>query len=475
MQSILVAHRDQNITEKIKGYLKKKYAIKTALSIESCLETFAKQRFDFTFLDLAFFNTDLDSSAAKGFRQVLKSFWRVFPSAHIIIMSEQDKIRDAVKIVKAGASDYLTTPINEAELLYILESNYESSLVQHELDYLRDHFWQDDSLDIVRTMSEKMRATFEKVKYVAETKTTVLLTGETGVGKGVIARLLHRHSDRFQQPFIHVHCGAIAENLVESELFGHEKGAFTGAIKRKLGRFEIAGGGTIFLDEIGTVTSSTQIKLLQVLQDNIFQRVGGESDIQSNARVIAATNHDLKKLVDADEFRNDLYYRLAVFPIEIPPLRERINDIPLLLAFFLNKLNGVYLKDINEVHPLVSEALQEYHWPGNIREFENLIERAYILEHSSILTPESFPQELFDLDKPEAKVLLDTNLTLSEARKQSIEQVERQYLKELLSIHHGRINKTAEAAGITPRQLHKLLSKHQIQKELYKNNQGRKE
>lgn len=468
MQSILVAHAQPEISIELKRLLSKKYSVKTAATLENCLTFFKQQRFDFTFIDFDMFAGKESLPQSHSYHTVLKRFWRVFPTAQIIVVSSQENIRGAVGVVKAGANNYLTTPIDEAEMLHILDSTDETNRLQNELDYLRDRFWQDDSLDVVRTNSEQMKKTFEKVRYVAETKTTVLLTGETGVGKGVIARLIHRHSDRKHQPFIHVHCGAIAENLVESELFGHEKGAFTGAIKRKLGRFEIANSGTIFLDEIGTISSATQIKLLQVLQDKIFQRVGGETDIESNARVIVATNYDLKQRVADGDFRSDLYYRLSVFPVDIPPLRDRKEDISLLISFFLSKLNLIYLKHITNVHPLVIEGLQGYDWPGNIRELENVIERAYILENSSVLTPESFPYELMDLDKPEATVHLDTSLTLAETRRRTIEQVERQYLKEQLAIHHGRINKTAKAAGISSRQLHKLLTKHKIFKEEFR-------
>jgi DNA-binding NtrC family response regulator len=464
MQTVLVIHSQSEIVGTIKNHLAATYQVTVTTTYESGLKLFEKNRFDFTFIDVVLFPKPSEKAVIKGYRDELRKFFKIFPTASIIVLSTQQQIRSAVQLVKAGASDYLTTPLIETELKLILENTHESTLIQHELDYLRDNSWQDDSLDIVRTNNEEMKKIFEKIRYVAETKTTVLLTGETGVGKGVIAKLIHRHSDRSDNPFIHVHCGAITDNLVESELFGHEKGSFTGAIKRKLGRFEIAANGTVFLDELGTITTSTQIKLLQVLQDKVFQRVGGEMDIQSNARVIAATNLDLEKLVESGEFRSDLYYRLNVFPIEILPLRKRPEDIPLLLSFFLDKLKSTYPKEISEVHPQVIEALQQYNWPGNIRELENVIERAYILERSSILTPESFPQEMFGLDQPKAKVVLDTAQTLAETRQQSIEQVERQYLKEQMSIHNGRINKTAEAAGISTRQLHKLLTKYKILK-----------
>jgi len=267
--------------------------------------------------------------------------------------------------------------------------------MESELDYLRDRFWQEDSLEIVRTRSPLMKRLFDKVRSVAPTKSTVLLNGETGTGKGVLARLIHQHSNRKDGPFISVHCGAIPDTLLESELFGHERGAFTGAVRRKLGKFEIAQGGTIFLDEIGTITPSAQIKLLEILQDGTFHRVGGEERIEANMRVIAATNADLRKMCEAGQFRKDLYYRLNVFPLEIPPLKERMEDIGYIVEVILKKLNKFDLKEIHDIHPHVIDAFGNYPWPGNIRELENLMERAYILEESPILMPDSFPDELF--------------------------------------------------------------------------------
>jgi transcriptional regulator with GAF, ATPase, and Fis domain len=315
-----------------------------------------------------------------------------------------------------------------------------------------------------------MKNVFDKVKSVASTKTTVLIAGETGTGKGVIAKLIHQHSHRRDGPFIAVHCGAIAENLLESELFGHEKGSFTGAIRRKLGKFEIAQNGTIFLDEIGTMSYSAQIKLLQVLQDKIFQRVGGEEAVQSDVRIIAASNVDLNLLSSEGKFRKDLFYRLNVFPIEIPSLRGRLEDIPLMVNTFLERLNKYHLKDIQGVHEEVLEAFERYSWPGNIRELENLVERAYILETSSILTPESFPNEIMTFAAHETPVPFDISSTLAQTRARGISSIERQYLKELLAETKGNIGATAKGAGITPRQLHKLMVKHSLRKEEFKVN-----
>lgn len=293
-----------------------------------------------------------------------------------------------------------------------------------------DKFWQDDSLDYVQTKCRAMKAVFEKIRSVAPTKSTVMLIGETGTGKGILANLIHRHSNRKEAPFISVHCGAIPDTLLESELFGHERGAFTGAVRRKLGKFEIAKGGTIFLDEIGTITPSAQIKLLQILQDGLFQRVGGEETMEANVRVIAASNTDLKKMCDDGLFRKDLYYRLNVFPIEIPPLRERVDDIPHFVDVFLKKMSRFSQKNIHHVDPLVIEAFQHYRWPGNIRELENLIERAYILERSPVLRSESFPRELFESGAPAANTPVHNAVTLSEARRRGIAEIEQKYLRD---------------------------------------------
>ena len=337
-----------------------------------------------------------------------------------------------------------------------------------ETESVQDNFWNQDVLREVHTRSPRMLQTFEKVKSVASTKTTVLLLGDTGVGKGMVAKLIHQHSSRKDEAFVHVHCGALPDTLVESELFGYEKGAFTGAAKRKLGRFDNAQKGTIFLDEINTISGTMQIKLLQVLQERVFQRVGGESPIEADVRVIAASNSDLQQLCDEGLFRKDLYYRLSVFPLEIPSLQQRSEDIPDWVDYLIDWFNKLYFKEIQSADPVVVKALQEYSWPGNIRELENIIERAYILEKTSVLRPESFPQELFTDINNTAEVELDISLPLAEVRRKSLDYLERQYLKEVMTKHHGRINRASETAGITTRQLHKLLSKYGIRKEEYK-------
>ena len=468
MKHILIASENQMACDALRESFSREFRIDAVSNKASCLDKFGKRRYDFTFIDLDLFR---ESSLVKGqydYKTALQPFRQAFPTAEIIVMSSQDMIREAVMAVKAGASDYLTYPIDKEEAKHIVESLYEVARKESELNHLREGFWQADLLELVQTNSPLMREVLEKAQAVAPTKSTVLLTGETGTGKGVVAKLIHSNSHRREKQFISTHCGAIPDTLLESELFGHEKGAFTGAIRRKLGKFELAHRGTIFLDEIGTITPSAQIKLLQVLQEKTFQRVGGEANIEVDVRIIAATNTDLKKMIDQELFRRDLYYRLSVFPIEIPPLRERREDISLISRHILTRLNRYHIKEIQNIHPQILEAFDRYSWPGNIRELENLMERAYILETSSMLTPEGFPSELFTPEDTRKYLPLDTTLKLAEVRRRSVEIIERQYLKKLLATHEGRIGKTAHAAGISARQLNKLMTKYGIRKEEFK-------
>ncbi|MDA8137763.1 MAG: sigma-54 dependent transcriptional regulator [Desulfobacteraceae bacterium] len=437
----------------------------SAADVALALRVLERVRYDLVFVDL---DLMLAFAGASEPEAALKSFQQRHASIEVVIMTSPTQIRNAVRWVKAGARDYVSYPISRDEVRLVCDSIDQSILRQSELDYLRDQFWKTDAKDVVLTRSQAMVEVFKKIRSVAITKTTVLLAGETGTGKGVLAKLIHQHSNRHNAQFISVHCGAIPDTLLESELFGHEKGAFTGAVRKKLGKFEISNGGTIFLDEIGTLTPPAQIKLLQVLQDGTFNRVGGEETIQTNARVIAATNSDLKQLSDNGHFRKDLYYRLNVFPIEIPPLRERSEDLPHLMDIFLKRLNREFQKGIQCVHPQVVEGLARYEWPGNVRELENLIERAYILETTALLTPESFPKELFEGQGPAAVMPFNTRLSLADARKTALEIFERQYLKELVARNQGKINISATEAGISTRQLHKLMSKYGIRKEEFK-------
>jgi len=465
MKSILVTTSEQKLFHTIRSCFPSGYRVDRAPAKHQAVELLPKRRYDLIFIDLDIL---IEEVPDENYKEAMQPFWQIYPTVEIIIMAPHNQIHKAIKAVKAGASDYLPLPADPEEVTHVADNIAGSIMIQSQLDYLRDQFWDVDSLELVQTKSPAMKKAFDKIRSVAPTKSTVLLIGDTGTGKSVLAKLIHQHSNRRQAQFISVHCGAIPDTLVESEIFGHEKGAFTGAIKRKLGKFEIASGGTIFLDEIGTITPSAQIKLLQVLQDGTFQRVGGEETLNTDVRVIAASNADLNRMCDEGRFRTDLYYRLNVFPIEIPALRERIEDIPLLVETFLRNLNNFSLKTIHSTHLHVLEAFSRYSWPGNIRELENLIERAYILETSDVLTPESFPNELFASESSPVFIPSSEDLTLTQARQRGIEEVERNYLKDVLARHKGKIGESAEAAGISTRQLNKLMNKYGIKKEEFK-------
>ena len=434
-----------------------------------CMDAFSRSRYDFSFIDIRLIMENSGSGLENHYARYLEPFYRIFPTADLIIMTPPERIRDAVYLVKAGASDFLAYPVNPSEITFITERVYERNREKVELDYLRNKLSDTRSVVMEQSKNPLMKEVNQKIRSVAKTQTTVMLHGETGTGKTLIAGLIHQYSSRKHKQFINVHCGAMPDSLIESELFGHEKGAFTGAFRRKMGKFEIASQGTIFLDEIGTITPTVQIKLLKVLQDKTFQKVGGEVDIQTDVRIIAATNDDLLTMVKRGDFRKDLYYRFNVFPIVIPPLRERIEDIGVLSQSFITRLNSQYQKGVTGVDPLVMEAFMDYHWPGNIRELENLIERAYILESGDLLSPNSFPAELF---KKQGASLVQMPLTISmpiaEVRKKAVDNIERQYLTELLSYYKGRMKISAEKAGITSRQLLKLITKYGIEKKDYK-------
>jgi DNA-binding NtrC family response regulator len=465
MKSILIISTKEDDVRLIRESLPSEYPAKNANSVKNALDLHRQTSFDVIFADLKLLQ---DASQNDNTAEAIKPFKEMNPLTEILILSSKAVIHDTVKAVKAGAKNYLTYPIDPAEIRLVIESANESLTKNLELDYLRDRFWKPEWLDITDSRDAGMRDVYKKIRAVASTRATVLLSGETGTGKGLLARMIHMHSNRCDDPFISVHCGAIPDTLLESELFGHEKGAFTGAVRKKLGKFEMARGGTIFLDEIGTITSSAQIKLLQVLQDGTFSRVGGEETLQTDARVIAATNADLAEMSERGEFRKDLYYRLNVFPVEIPPLRERVEDITQIVEVFLKKLKQRHEKNIHSVHPQVLQAFKTYPWPGNIRELENLMERACILETTRILAPESFPAGLFESGNAHAVLPVQAHLPLAEARRHATDDFERQYLKSLFARSKGRVNLAAQYAGISSRQLNKLMIKYGILKEAFK-------
>lgn len=463
MRDVLVICTDADACRLIES----KFGKTDNVHIISDISTFSaagERPFDLVFMDV----TMQADGSLEMFQEISRNIRRSTPLSQIIALAPKESVRKAVAAVKKWANDYLTYPIDGAEIDLVLESIHENRFKNLELEYLRDKFWKSEWIEIIQTNNLVMQNVLDNVRSVAPTIATVLLLGETGTGKGLMARLLHQHSHRSGGPFVSVHCGAIPDTLIESELFGHEKGSFTGADRKKIGKFEIAHNGTVFLDEIGTLTASAQVKLLQVLQDGTFSRVGGAETIHTNARIIAATNSDLKEMAESGTFRKDLYYRLNVFPIEIIPLRNRKEDLPHFIDLFLNNLNKKYSKNINGIYDGIIEALQAYSWPGNLRELENALERAYILETGDVLMPGRFPHALMTGSPVDHIVDDQKSLPLAKARQRAIDEFERIYLSTLLQKHNGRINSSAAEADITSRQMSRLISRHGLDKKKYK-------
>ena len=383
-KSVLAATPSREAAAQLNEILASDYqlVVQPGTDLHAALEAFRGRRHEFTFLDIACLDNNGPLQTTADFKAALQPFWQAFPSAHLIIITPWERTREAVSAVKAGAASYLCYPFDEREVELVLDSMVGQTKMEWELAHFRRGAVGEAPSDGSVTKSGLMREALEKAKAVAPTKTTVLLAGETGSGKGVMAKLIHAYSHRAKGPYIDVHCGAIPDTLLESEFFGHEKGAFTGAVRRKPGKFQIADGGTLFLDEIGTITPAAQIKMLQVLQEKSFTRVGGEELTQVDVRLIAATNCDLKETLRPGPVPGG--------PL-LPPQRlshrnsavcaSGSEDIPLLAATFIEKLNRENSKDIKGVDPArPCRALTRYSWPGNVRELENLIERAYILE-----------------------------------------------------------------------------------------------
>ncbi len=461
IKDVLIICSSLEVTEQIQSALPADIHAHTASDLPKALAS-SKTQFDLVFIDV----TTMTDNFSDEFYRSVQHFAVNNPMVQFVSLARADKVRRAVQVVKQGASDYLIYPLDKAEIRLVLTTIQASVARRLELDYLRNQSWKPGWQDITRTHSPVMNRIFESIRSVAPTIATVLMLGETGTGKGLMARLIHQHSHRCNGPFIAVHCGAIPDTLLESELFGHEKGAFTGAVSKKFGQFELAQNGTIFLDEIGTISAAAQVKLLKVLQDGTFTRVGGGVQLRTNARIITATNADLEKMVASDTFRKDLFYRLNIFPIELPPLKDRIEDLPHLINLFMTKLNVKYQRKVVGLHSGIKECMQAYDWPGNMRELENILERAMILETGDVLGPECFPAVLICAAQT-TPVTNQEALPLSAARQRAIEDFEHHYLTNLLARHKGKINLSARDAEISTRQLSRLAAKYGLDKKKY--------
>jgi two-component system response regulator AtoC len=383
------------------------------------------------------------------------------PRIFVVIMTAHANLEDAVKAIRSGAYDYLEKPVQPQRLAQILGKAIETQEMVSSLAISAPILDDDVDTEFVGS-SKQMREIFDLINRLAQVDTTVLIRGENGTGKELVARAIHFNSPRKHGEFVAINCGAIPESLMESELFGHEKGAFTGAIERKIGKFQLANKGTIFLDEIGELRPDLQVKLLRVLQEKKFTPVGSNREVASNARVIAATNRNLEKLIEENRFREDLFYRLNVMPIFLPPLRERLDDLENLISHFVRRFNKKMGRHIQAVTPKALQVLRGYRWPGNIRELENLIERAFVIENSDWIDVESLPDAV--TEGSDQSVAFDIPGAYSGPMDfdRFKEETEKEFIVQALKANRGRINQTVAQANIPKNTLLRKIKKYSI-------------
>jgi len=426
------------------------YTTEEAASGEEALEKVKQTDFSVVLLDLKLPTMD-------GF-EVLNQLHRDYPDTCVIILTAYPDTERTKRALREGAFDFFDKPIKFSSLLPRIEIAAERFNFAREGLYQREEEQRKYSFENIIGKNPKMREVFELVKKVAASDTTVLVRGESGTGKELIASAIHHNSLRADKPWIIADCGAMAEGVIESDLFGHERGAFTGALRRKIGKLERANGGSLFIDEIGDMTPKLQMKLLRFLQERTFERVGGEGLIETNVRIIVATHKDLEKVMEERQFREDLFYRISVFPIFLPPLRERIEDIPLLVDHFIKKFSMNLRKRVSQISSEALDILMKYKFPGNIRELENIIERAVILEDGTTLSAKSLPTDL-------GEFAAKKNIKLSELNfKQAKEEFEKWYVKEVLEKADCNISKAAKLASMDRGNFKEKMKKYLIKK-----------
>ncbi len=446
--NILIIDDDKVIQDSCSLILKKEgYEVHVAGDGEKGLLAFKKKLFHVILLDLKMPRMD-------GM-QVLAKIKEESPETPVIIITGYASIESAVEAMKQGAFEYLTKPFTPEELRISINKALKSRKVFFESLYLRDELRKKTEFDMVVGKSKAMEKVLDIVRRVSPSDSTVLITGESGTGKELIAREIHSHSLRRNAPFVVVDCGALVETLFESELFGHVKGSFTGAHVTKHGRFEVANGGTIFLDEISNISLNIQAKLLRVIQEREVTRIGSSKPIKVDVRILAATHENLADCVNEGKFREDLFYRLSVVPLHLPSLRERKEDIPLLIDHFLNKYTGGARKQINSIKSDVLKALMQYDWPGNIRELENTIERAVVLSKNQEIGLEDLVYHGISAGSSLLRPI--------DGKYRSLEEVEKEYIKTVLQTYHGNRTQTAKVLGIDRKTLLAKIKKYRIE------------
>lgn len=437
--SILIVDDEESVRDSLYNwFIEDGYQVECAANAKLALDLLEKQPFDIVLADIKMPGMD-----GLEMHRRIKSLNK---EAIVIIMTAFASVDTAVQALKDGAYDYVTKPFDPDDLSHLIRNATKHITLKTENEALRNKVVQLENVEDIIGVSEPMLQVFKEIESVAQSNSSVIITGESGTGKELIARAIHFNSPRKYFSLVSVHCGALTESLLESELFGHEKGAFTGAMFNRKGRFEMADGGTIFLDEIATISPKMQVELLRVLESKSFVRVGGNKEIKSDFRVICATNKDLKQMVNNGTFREDLYYRLNVVNINVPPLRERIADIPLLVDHFVKKYCLAMSRDMVTIEPAALKRLEEFEFPGNVRELENMIERAIVIGNGKEIKLKDLP------------MIKDVVYQSAE----SLEELERKHIQVILEKYSWNISRASKALNIDRVTLYNKIKKYQL-------------
>lgn len=449
MEKILIVDDERSILELLEVALKKEgWKVTTCLSGEKALKLVDREDFDLII-------SDIKMPGLSGMK-LLEHLRERKPDIPVIMITAYGSIKQAVEALKAGAHDYVVKPFDLDELKIVISHGLEQRKLKQENFFLKNELRKKYSFENMLGKSKKMVEIFKLIEKIARTDSTVLITGESGTGKEIAAKSIHYLSHRRNKRFVSINCGAMPENLLESELFGHARGSFTGAVADKEGLFETAQGGTLFLDEIGETSALMQVKLLRALQDRRIRPVGSNEEIAVDVRIIAATNQDLKEKIKEGKFREDFYYRLNIISFEMPPLRERKEDLPLFVSHFLNKFNGQMGKKVLNVSPEVMKVFETYSWPGNVRELENVIERAVAITDSGVIGLESLPEDVL----ASAGNGRDMNIKPGFNLTKYLDELSQQYIKRAHREAGGNLKKAADFLGISYRSLRYLIDKY---------------
>ena len=437
--SILIVDDEESVRDSLYNwFLEDGFHVECAENAKRALTILESDQFDIILADIKMPGMD-------GL-EMLRRIKLIKPDSIVIVMTAFATVDTAVKALKDGAYDYVTKPFDPDDLTHLIRNATKQISLVEENETLKQKVTSLENVEDLIGKSEAMKGVLKQVESVAQTNSSVIITGESGTGKELIARAIHANSPRKFFPFVSVHCGALTESLLESELFGHEKGAFTGAMYNRKGRFEMADSGSIFLDEIATISTKMQVELLRVLESKTFMRVGGNKEISSDFRVICATNKDLKSMVEKGTFREDLFYRLNVVNIQIPPLRDRKDDIPLLVNYFINK----YCTSMNKPPASIDQAalnrIQEFNFPGNIRELENMIERAIVVGNGKKITLKDLPLE---------KTFVSNSA-------ESLDDFEKAFILQILTKYDWNISRTARALKVDRVTLYNKIKKYDL-------------